>query len=65
MLQDEATRKKQAGVGEVAEAGERAGAERALEVRASELAMILDGIDVSRLQRLPRHPESATPHRPR
>jgi transposase len=28
---------------------------RALELRASELAMILDGIDVSRLQRLPRY----------
>jgi transposase len=116
MLQHEATRKKQAGVGEVAEAGERAGAERvravigedprsghlfvfrwrrgdrlkilhwdrdgfvlwykrleegvfklpraegagrALELRASEMAMILDGIDVSRLQRLPRYERGA------
>jgi transposase len=31
------------------------GAGRALELRASELAMILDGIDVSRLKRLPRY----------
>ena len=31
------------------------GAERALELRASELAMILDGIDVSKLKRLPRY----------
>jgi transposase len=32
---------------------------RALELRASELAMILDGIDVSRLQRLPRYQRGA------
>ena len=32
---------------------------RALELRASELAMILDGIDVSRLQRLPRFQRGA------
>jgi transposase len=31
------------------------GAARAVELRASELAMILDGIDVSRLKRLPRY----------
>lgn len=31
------------------------GAAQALEVRASELAMILDGIDVSRLKRVPRY----------
>jgi len=29
--------------------------ERAVELRASELGMILHGIDVSRLQRLPRY----------
>jgi transposase len=28
---------------------------RSLELRASELAMILDGIDVSKLKRLPRY----------
>ena len=33
--------------------GENAG--RARELRGSELAMILDGIDVSRLRRLPRY----------
>jgi len=31
------------------------GAGRAVELRASELAMILDGIDMSRLRRLPRY----------
>jgi len=31
------------------------GTERAVELRASELAMILDGIDVSRLKRVPRY----------
>jgi len=31
------------------------GARRVVELRASELAMILDGIDVSRLRRLPRY----------
>jgi transposase len=36
-----------------------AGAGRALELRASELAMILDGIDVSRLKRLPRYERGA------
>ena len=35
------------------------GAGRALELRASELAMILDGIDVSRLKRLPRYERGA------
>ena len=35
------------------------GAGRALELRASELAMILDGIDVSRLKRLPRYQRGA------
>jgi hypothetical protein len=28
---------------------------RSVELRASELAMVLDGIDVSRLKRLPRY----------
>jgi transposase len=36
-----------------------AGAERAVELRASELAMILDGIDVTRLARLPRYARPA------
>ena len=31
------------------------GAAQAVELRASELAMILDGIDVSRLKRVPRY----------
>ncbi len=31
------------------------GAERAVELRASELAMLLDGIDLSRLARVPRY----------
>ena len=35
------------------------GAGRPLELRASELAMILDGIDVSRLKRLPRYERGA------
>ena len=35
------------------------GAGRARELRASELAMILDGIDVSRLKRLPRYQRRA------
>jgi transposase len=35
------------------------GAKRALELRASELAMILDGIDVSKLKRLPRYVRGA------
>jgi transposase len=35
------------------------GAERAMELRASELAMILDGIDVSRLRRVPRYERGA------
>jgi transposase len=35
------------------------GGGRALELRASELAMILDGIDVSRLKRLPRYERGA------
>ena len=35
------------------------GGGRALELRASELAMILDGIDVSRLKRLPRYQRGA------
>jgi hypothetical protein len=34
-------------------------AKRALELRASELAMILDGIDVSKLKRLPRYQRGA------
>ena len=32
---------------------------RSLELRASELAMILDGIDVSKLKRLPRYQRGA------
>ena len=35
------------------------GAGRGLELRASELAMILDGIDVSKLKRLPRYERGA------
>jgi transposase len=35
------------------------GAGRALELRASELAMILDGIDLSKLKRLPRYQRGA------
>jgi len=35
------------------------GTEQALELRASELAMILDGIDVSKLKRLPRYQRDA------
>jgi len=35
------------------------GAVRAVELRASELAMILDGIDVSRLKRVPRYERPA------
>ena len=35
------------------------GAKQALELRASELAMILDGIDVSKLKRLPRYQRGA------
>jgi transposase len=35
------------------------GTERAVELRASELAMILDGIDVSRLKRVPRYERPA------
>ena len=35
------------------------GTEQVLELRASELAMILDGIDVSRLKRLPRYQPGA------
>jgi len=35
------------------------GAARAVELRASELAMILDGIDVSRLKRVPRYERPA------
>src|SRR5450631_4813825 len=35
------------------------GAKQALELRASELAMILDGIDVSKLKRLPRYQRDA------
>jgi transposase len=35
------------------------GTEQALELRASELAMILDGIDVSKLKRLPRDQRGA------
>ena len=35
------------------------GAARAVESRASELAMILDGIDVSRLKRVPRYERPA------
>jgi transposase len=35
------------------------GGGRALELRASELAMILDGIDVSKLKRLPRYQRDA------
>ena len=38
------------------------GAGRALELRASELAMILDGIDVSKLKRLPRYQRGAGKH---
>ena len=35
------------------------GAKQALELRASELAMILDGIDVSKLKRVPRYQRGA------
>jgi len=33
---------------------------RALELRASELAMVLDGIDVSKLKRVPRYARIST-----
>ena len=37
-------------------------AERSVELRASELAMVLDGIDVSKLKRLPRYERGAGAH---
>src|SRR5450631_143760 len=36
---------------------------RSVELRASELAMVLDGIDVSKLKRLPRYQRAATESR--
>jgi transposase len=36
---------------------------RSLELRASELAMVLDGIDVSRLKRVPRYTRISEEHR--
>jgi transposase len=35
---------------------------RSVELRASELAMILDGIDVSKLKRLPRYQRAIESH---
>ena len=47
----------EAGVFKLPKVGEGS---RSVELRASELAMILDGIDVSKLKRVPRYERSAT-----